>query len=114
MNYGNDYTKGLSGEWFFSHFSAIAFFYFGQKAQDSNSGKYYKLEDLRSLRKEGEFRLSDGKIIEVKSDCKCWRSGNVVVELSGRNGDVGWFQHCDQNGVSYLCWMQKKFMTDVV
>ena len=105
MNYIDDYTKGLSGEWFFSNYSVVAFFWFGQKVQDENTGEFLKLDDLRSLRKEGEFRLSDGKLIEVKTDCNCWKTGNVVVELTGRNGDVGWFQHCIQNKVSYICWM---------
>lgn len=105
MDYGFDFTKGLSGEWFFYHFSSIAFFCFGQKVQDTSSGEYYKLEDLRSLQKEGEFRLSDGKLIEVKTDCNCYKTNNIVVEMSGRNGDVGWFQHCDQNNVTYVCWI---------
>lgn len=99
-----DCTFGRKGEDFFLEISAITLFYGGSSIRNALTGKRTSVYDLRSSRKEGDFILSDGSLVEVKSDGMCYKTGNLIVELSGRNGDVGWFQHCKKNGVKYLVW----------
>lgn len=100
----NDYEIGKKGEDFFLNTSVHTLFSLDSIVRETSTGKCFSVSDLRSQKKEGEFALSDGSLVEVKSDHRCYETGNVIVELSGRNGDVGWFQHCKTNGVKYLVW----------
>lgn len=98
----NDIAFGKKGEEFFKHFSAFSFFYEDSLLFDTNTGEYIGIKDLRNRKIEGEFILPDGSIVEVKSDSKFHRTGNIIVEFEKSNGDVGWFRHCRENGVKYL------------
>ena len=99
-----DLKIGSKGESFFSSISALTLFHEEAFVYDAQTGKRIGVRDLRSKKKEGEFALPDGSLIELKTDTRCYDTGNIIVELSGRNGDVGWFQHCRSNGVKYLVW----------
>ena len=100
----NDLIKGKQGEDFFRSSSAFSFFYENASAHDPETGEYVSIHDLRSRRKEGEFALHDGSLIEVKSDYHCYETGNIIVELTGRYSEDGWFNYCIKNGVKYLVW----------
>ena len=99
-----DYELGKKGEEFFLNISAYTFFNNDAIWRDTQTGKHVSIADLRANKKEGEYALADGSLVEVKTDTRCYETGNIIVELSGRNNDVGWFQHCKENGVKYLIW----------
>lgn len=58
--------------------------------------------------REGEYRLPDGSIIELKGDWRCYSlknpTGNLPIESyhSGHARGYGWLQHCAENGVDYI------------
>ena len=58
--------------------------------------------------REGDFRLEDGRLIEVKTDARCFASvnptGNIPVEMDHpkHKGRQGWYHHCIENGVSIV------------
>lgn len=73
--------------------------------------------DERDRHREGEFRLPNGELVEVKSDKSCFReerpTGNLAVEIEhNRDKDgYGWYQHCGGNGVAhlvYICYRDKE------
>lgn len=64
--------------------------------------------DETGRHKEGDFRLSDGRLIEVKTDTRCFSStnptGNIPVEIEHprHEGRKGWYHHCIENDVSIV------------
>ena len=65
--------------------------------------------DETGRHREGDFRLSGGQLIEVKTDTRCFSSatkptGNIPIEIDHprHEGRKGWYHHCIENGVSIV------------
>ena len=66
------------------------------------------MADETNQLREGEYRLPDGSLVELKSD---WRgydldrpTGNLPIEFyhSGHENGYGWYEHCQQNDVEHI------------
>ena len=64
-----------------------------------------KIIDERGRHIEGDFRLADGTLIEVKTDCRCYSSdrptGRIPIEIE-HPAHRGWLYHCIENKVEYV------------
>ncbi len=64
--------------------------------------------DETGKHREGDFRLKDGRLVEVKTDTRCYSSdkptGNIPIEIDHprHKGRKGWYYHCIENGVSIV------------
>ena len=85
--------KGNRGEEHFLDFELWNFF--GLHRSD--------VEDLRGNKREGEIRLPDERLVEIKSDHSgnMARYKNMIVEITHKEHE-GWYHHCKQNGVTNL------------
>lgn len=91
-----DLAAGENGENYFIDHS-IDFLFFKMRSHDE-----------RALHGEGEYLLSTGELIEVKSDYRCFAeekpTGRIPIEIHNpRNpGRKGWSRHCYEGGVTHL------------
>ena len=64
--------------------------------------------DETGRHREGDFRLENGRLLEVKTDTRCFSSakptGNIPIEIDHPEhiDRKGWFYHCIENGVSFV------------
>ena len=67
--------------------------------------------DETGRHREGEYRLPDGRLLEVKTDSRCFSStrptGNIPIEIDHpqHTGRKGWYHHCIENGVSIVLFV---------
>lgn len=107
MSFENDLQRGRRGE---EHFRTIdAHTIFGAVAP--------YIKDETNLKREGEMRLPDGQLIEIKTDYRCYRKNNptknlpIEIKHEGHRDGKGWYYHCKENGVQhlvFLCYRSEK------
>lgn len=91
--YQKEIVKGTHGEEHFLDYELWCFF----------GLRRHEVEDLRGNKREGEIRLPDGRLVEIKSDHagNMGRYKNMLVEIEHPD-HAGWYHHCKQNGVTNL------------
>lgn len=94
----NTLKKGAKGESCFCNDWAWALEGANALGMVDETGKYT----------EGEYRMADGSLVELKSDFRCLATKdptrNIPIEIyhSGHEHDYGWYQHCIANNVNIL------------
>jgi hypothetical protein len=94
----NTLKKGAKGESCFCNDWAWALEGANALGMVDETGKYT----------EGEYRMADGSLVELKSDFRCLAikdpTRNIPIEIyhSGHEHDYGWYQHCIANNVNHI------------
>ncbi len=108
----SELSIGVKGETFFKEKLAYPLFFDEMAMRDINlTGKRF-LDNITKQNKEGDFRLIDGTIIEVKTLVGPYN--NVLIEYArGETVDrSGWYQHCKTNGIEYIIWNRYRSRDD--
>lgn len=98
-DFEEDKKFGKKGEEYFLQYAHDGIFY------NCSTLDSLKIEDLRSLHIESEFRDSEGRLYEVKSASDVYRWGTVMLELYDEYNQKGWFTEENAVRIDYLVYV---------